>query len=56
MTSTQPAKELFKIKLRSLWIEWVHWKKIGWRLLWRSMLMNYRIRTRRKNAALQKRH
>ncbi len=56
MTFARPGREIAKIKLRSLWIEWVHWKKLGWRLMWRSMLLNHRIRAHRKHAAFDKRH
>ncbi|UCD10473.1 MAG: hypothetical protein JSU88_07140 [Nitrospinaceae bacterium] len=35
--------EVGKIKRRVLWIEFLHWKKIGLRLLWRAILMNTRL-------------
>ncbi len=56
MALADPSKQLTRIRLRSLWIEFLHWKKLGWRLLWRSLLLNYRIRARRIQAAFARRH
>jgi len=36
-----------KIKRRVFWIELMHWKKIGPRLLWRAVLMNGRLWARK---------
>ena len=32
-----------KIKMRARWIELLHYKKMGMRLLWRGVLMNLKI-------------
>ncbi len=40
MDTTDIPKEIARIKLRARWIELQHWKKLGLRLLWKSILFN----------------
>ncbi len=47
MRSANLPREIARIKFRVRWIEILHWRKIGLRLLWRSVLMNARIGNRK---------
>jgi hypothetical protein len=43
MDTAHLPKEIARIKLKARYIEFLHWKKLGLRLLWRSILLNFRI-------------
>ena len=43
MDTAHLPKEIARIKLKARYIEFLHWKKLGLRLLWRSILLNCQI-------------
>lgn len=47
MDTANLPKEIARIKLKARYIEFLHWKKLGMRLLWRSVLLNFRIGNRK---------
>jgi len=47
MRSANFPKEVSRIKFRARWIELLHWRKMGLRLLYRSILLNFRIGTQK---------
>ncbi len=54
MRSANLPREVARIKFRVRWIEMLHWRKLGLRLLWRSVLMNARIGNRKLKLMLAK--
>ena len=47
MDTTNLPKAIARIKFRARYIEFLHWKKLGLRLLWRAILLNCRIGSRK---------
>lgn len=47
MDTTDLPKEVARIKFKARRIEWLHWRKLGMRLLWRSILLNCRMGNRK---------
>jgi hypothetical protein len=43
MDTANLPKEIARIKFNARYIEFMHWKRLGMRLMWRSLLLNYRI-------------
>lgn len=47
MDTADLPKEIAIIKFRARWIELQHWKKLGLRLLWKSILLNCQTGSRK---------
>jgi hypothetical protein len=47
MRSAYFPKEVSRIKLKARWIELLHLRKFGLRLLYRSILLNFRMGTQK---------
>lgn len=54
MDTTHLPKEISRIKLKARYIEFLHWKKLGMRLLWRSMLLNLRLGNRKMKCLVER--
>jgi len=55
MYSANLPREITRIKFRARWIELSHWRRIGMRLLWRSVLMNLKLWSRKMKLRLARR-